>query len=390
MIKAVSKIPFVKMPADLWFHVVNADEIASPALLVWPDRVARNIESMLNQVGGDPARLRPHVKTHKLAEVVRMQRDAGIEKFKCATIAEAEMTAGAGARDVLFAYQPVGPNIGRLRSLVSQFPETRFSALVDDEGILSQISAAFTTSARPARLFLDLDCGMGRSGILPGESAMRLCRRMEELPGVEFGGIHVYDGHIHDVSVKDRDQHFATAFGSADLFLRELERAGIRAPVIVGGGSPTFPWHAMASTQLGDRYECSPGTTLFWDAGYGTRHPDLDFVPAAALLARIISRPGSGRLCLDLGHKAVAAENPLENRVRFPEIPEAKLVLQSEEHLVLETPNADRYSVGDIVYGIPWHICPTVALHQEAVIVRDGRATGERWEIRARNRRLSV
>ena len=86
----------------------------------------------------------------------------------------------------------------------------------------------------------------------------------------------------------------------------------------------------------------------------------------------------------------MSAENPIEDRVRFDELPDAKPLIQNEEHLMLETSRSDEYSIGDALYGIPWHICPTVALHQEAVIIRDGRATGERWEIRARGRRLTV
>src|SRR5436305_1565869 len=96
-----------------WHPVSNVNEVASPALLVYPDRVRENIQRMLRLAGG-PGRLRPHMKTHKLPEVVRMQRALGISKFKCATIAEAEMTAACGAPDVLMAYQAVGPNVGRL------------------------------------------------------------------------------------------------------------------------------------------------------------------------------------------------------------------------------------------------------------------------------------
>src|SRR5690606_20713733 len=103
---------------------------------------------------------------------------------------------------------------------------------------------------------------------------------------------------------------------------------------------------------------CSPGTCVFWDAGYAVHLPDLQFEQAAWLLTRIISKPGANRLCLDLGHKSVAAENPIENRVRFPEIPRARFISQSEEHLVIETDEATQWKVGDTILGIPWHICP--------------------------------
>jgi len=357
-----------------------AATIASPALLVWPGRVSRNIARMLAQVGGDPARLRPHVKTHKMAEVVHLQLDAGIAKFKCATIAEAEMLAAAGARDVLLAYQPVGPNVARLAELARKFPEVSVAAIVDDAGALAALSQRFAAEQQALRLFVDVDCGMGRTGIAAG--AAELCRAVGAAPGVEFAGLHAYDGHLHEASLDARHAGFDQAVGSIRALADE-----VRPPAIVGGGSPTFGLHAEFAN-----WECSPGTTLFWDAGYGGQFPDLGYEVAAALLTRVISKPRNNRLCLDLGHKAVAAENPLESRVRFPALPQDLVfVAQSEEHLVVETQNADAFSVGDALLGLPTHICPTVALHMEAVLISEaGMPTGERWQVAARDRRITV
>src|SRR5689334_17573173 len=111
---------------DSWYEVQNVRDVPSPALLIYPDRAAENIRRMID-IAGDPGRLRPHIKTHKLPELVRMHRRAGIDKFKCSTIAEAELLAREGAPDILFAYQPVGPNIARLCRLAADWPDTRFS-----------------------------------------------------------------------------------------------------------------------------------------------------------------------------------------------------------------------------------------------------------------------
>jgi diaminopimelate decarboxylase len=124
-----------------WFQVINTSEVPSPALLIYPDRVTENIRRMIALAGG-VARLRPHMKTNKLPEVTRMQLAQGITKFKCATIAEAEMTASCGAPDVLIAYQPVGPNVRRLLELVKRFPATKFSTIVDDAGAIRALSEA--------------------------------------------------------------------------------------------------------------------------------------------------------------------------------------------------------------------------------------------------------
>jgi len=105
-------------------------------------------------------------------------------------------------------------------------------------------------------------------------------------------------------------------------------------------------------------------------------------------LTRVVSKPGAHRLCLDLGHKAVAAEKP-PPRVQFLNLPEVTAVSHSEEHLVIESQQAGQFAVGDCLFGVPCHICPTVALHAEATVIRAGRAA-ERWRIVARDRRLTV
>src|SRR6476469_5536886 len=137
-----------------WFKIDNADDVASPALLVYPDRVEENIRRMISVAGG-VERLRPHMKTHKLAELIRLQMTHGIRKFKCATIAEAEMVAGCNAPDVLLAYQPVGPNARRLLQLAQKFPNTKFSTIADDAGAIHVLSKVFTEAGLTLEVLLD-------------------------------------------------------------------------------------------------------------------------------------------------------------------------------------------------------------------------------------------
>ena len=148
-----------------WYLVDDVEAIASPALLVYPDRVRENIARMIAVAGGT-ARLRPHVKTHKLPQIIRMKRAAGIRKFKVSTIAEAEMTATAGGEDILLAYQPVGPNVQRLVTLMRRFPETRFATLVDDAANLAAISRVAVAENVAITLYLDLNVGMNRTCLL--------------------------------------------------------------------------------------------------------------------------------------------------------------------------------------------------------------------------------
>jgi D-serine deaminase-like pyridoxal phosphate-dependent protein len=365
------------------FSVANESDIASPALLLFSERIDRNIARTI-EIAGGVGRLRPHVKTHKLEPIIRRQLAAGITKFKAATIAEAEMCANAGAPDVVIAYPPAGPASTRLCQLMQAFPQTRFGIIADHASAIRGLSVSARAAGVTADVYLDLDVGMGRTGIAPGADAAQLYRLIAETPALRAAGLHAYDGHIHEPDVEKRRGQCEAAFVPVVRLREQLESAGFPVPVLIAGGSPTFPFHAKHA----DR-ECSPGTTIFWDIGYGEKFADLPFEIAAVLLTRVVSKPAMNRLCLDLGHKAVAAENPLAARVRIQEIPDAVAVMQSEEHLVIETPRAKEFPIGQTLHALPRHICPTVALHSEAVVVHDGIAD-ERWPITARARRLTI
>jgi D-serine deaminase-like pyridoxal phosphate-dependent protein len=337
---------------------------------------------MIRYAGGT-ARLRPHVKTHKMAEVIRAQLEAGITKFKCATLAEAEMVAQCGGADILVAYQLLGPKVARLAALEKTFPHTNFSTIADDELAIRDLSAGMTAASVEVEVLLDIDTGMRRTGIAPGPRAAELYRLIDQLPGITAGGFHVYDGQHRERDLLARTAACEAAFAPVEAFRRELEQSGLLVPRIVAGGTPTFPIHARHE----DR-ECSPGTCVFWDASYAGKFPDLDFLHAAVMLTRVVSKPAAGRLCLDLGYKAIASDNP-DPRVVLLDLPDAKTVVHNEEHLAIESPQADRFKVGDVLYGIPFHVCPTCALHREAIVVENHHAAS-RWPVAARDRKLTI
>jgi D-serine deaminase-like pyridoxal phosphate-dependent protein len=374
-----------------WYLLADAAALPSPALLVYPQRVKENIRRMLALAGG-PERLRPHIKTHKMPDLVKLQLDLGITKFKCATVAEAEMAAQRGARDLLLAYQPVGPAVKRVVELLGRFPQVHFSIIADDAAVVRELSRA-VQQARPqskanqepatVEVLIDVDIGQHRTGIPPGARAIELYRLIESLPGLKTGGLHAYDGHLSEPDPILRRIACEEGFAPVKTLRDQLEKAGLQVPRVVVGGTPTFPFHA----KRGD-VECSPGTCVFWDAGYSNKLRDLDFLPAALVLTRVVSKPENQRLCLDLGHKAVAAEMP-HPRVVFLNLGDAQALAHSEEHLVVETSRSAEFKIGDCLYGLPWHICPTVALHSEAMVVEHGHIVGV-WKVTARERRLTI
>ncbi len=364
--------------SESWYEIKNINELDSPALVVFPQRVTHNIQLAI-EMAGDVNRLRPHIKTNKSPDVAMLMLQAGITKFKCATIAEAEMLAQCHAPDVLLAYQPLGPKLNRFVSLIKKYPETKFSCLTDNIAATDEQSAAFSANQLTVPVFIDLNVGMNRTGISPDKKAMELFNHCKLLKGITVAGLHAYDGHIRDADFETKKKKCDEAFARVE----KLNEA-LKLSVIIAGGSPTFSVHCKRKN-----IECSPGTFVYWDKGYSDLCPEQEFLPAAVLVTRVISLPASMRICTDLGHKSVAAENEINKRVFFLNAEGLKPVGQSEEHLVLEAGENHSFKPGDILYGLPCHICPTVALYERVFTVEKGIASGE-WKNSARDRKISL
>lgn len=367
-----------------WFVIQDIDHLDTPAMVVYPARVEKNIRTALKMVDNDTARLRPHVKTHKSPEVAKRMLQAGITKFKCATIAEAEMLAQCGAADILLAYQPVGPKISRFIALMKQYPSTIFSCCTDHVPAAKKINEHAAQAGVTINVYVDLNVGMNRTGIEPGEGAIHLYKECTQFANLKPVGLHAYDGHIRDKDFEARKQRCDEKFLEVENVTGKILEAGLTAPVIIAGGSPTFSVHSKRKN-----IECSPGTFIYWDAGYADLCPEQSFLPAALVITRVISLPSPGRVCTDLGHKSVAAENEIGKRVVFLNVPGTTVLSQSEEHLVFETSADHSFQPGDVLYGMPWHICPSVALYERVITIENGKISGE-WRNVARDRRITL
>lgn len=365
-----------------WYLIEAIDTIDSPALVVYLDRAKENIERLKKGID-DVQRLRPHIKTHKSKEAAALLLHAGIKKFKCATIAEAEMLAQIGAPDVVLAYQPVGPKALRFISLIKKYPDTAFSCLVDNASAAHYLSTCGQEACVSLPVFIDVNVGMNRTGISP-DKVVELFTYCASLPGINPIGLHVYDGHITDAGLAARTEKCNAAFAPVESIRGALLKKGFAQPVVIAGGSATFPIHAKRPG-----VECSPGTTIYWDAGYAQLLPEEPFEPAAVVLTRIISMPDSQTICTDLGHKSIASESGLDKRVFFLNAPELQPVGHSEEHLVLKAAANHRYKIGDVLFGVPWHICPTVALYEKTFVVENRMVVAE-WKVVSRDRTLTV
>lgn len=366
------------------YALAEADHIITPALVYYKDLIVQNTLEAI-RIAGDAGRLWPHIKTHKSADLTRLMMGMGINRFKCATMAEAEMLADCGAAHILVAYPLVGPNIARFLELMTRYPDSHFYAIGDDPDTLKRLSDAAVARGMRVDALLDVNLGMNRSGV-GTKDALALYRQCAALPGIHMCGLHGYDGHHHDGDIQVRCKRVDEAMEAVHQLVQAIQAQDLHCPLQVMGGTPSFPCHAAhPGTYL------SPGTCFVSDYGYFSRMPDLPFVPAAAVLTRVISHPAPGLFTLDLGHKGIAAD-PKGARGVIVGLEQAEPVLHSEEHWVFKLAADSGQAVppiGSVLYVLPTHICPTSALYPEVLVAENGEVC-DTWPITARNRKLTV
>lgn len=366
-----------------WYKIDNASMLDSPSLVLYKERVQHNISLMI-EMAGDAAKLMVHVKTNKMPEVVKMLLASGISRFKCATIAEAEMVAAAGGNYLVLAHQLVGPKIDRFIELRKKYPACFMASLIDSGTVAEQHQQAFANAGLEGDVFLDVNNGMDRSGHPLDDNILPLYQYLHQLPNLHCHGLHVYDGHWRDREFNQRQQNIDKDFKGVEQLVKAIESSGLPKPMLVAGGTPSFTSHLLRAETF-----CSPGTCVLWDWGYGEKLSEQQFLHAALVFTRVISKPAVGIITVDLGHKAIAAENPIDKRVHFLNLVNYELLSQSEEHGVLAVQDWDALQVGDVLYGVPYHICPTVNLYDEANVVEEGRVV-DRWEVLGRRRKITI
>lgn len=361
------------------YRVINADEIPTPALLVYKEAVAHNIRAIGEMMGGYE-RLRPHIKTHKMSRIARMEMEAGIDKFKCATPKEAAMLAAVGATDVLISYHMVGANIGRVVDLKRSYPQLDLKVIADDAENIRVLSSVCASAGITLGVMVDVDTGMHRTGAPPGEASLVLAQQIAEAPGLHFAGLHVYDGHVGDPDPAKRKRTAVESIEKAVETRKLIESSGLEVETLVASGSPGFE-----HTQTVDGVdEVSPGTWIFWDTGYGDQL-ESPFRWAALVLSRVISATGPDLITLDAGSKSIAPDTP-EPHFRALDLPEEiKFVRRNEEHQLLQLPQGtSRPHVGDPFYLVPRHVCTTVNLWDEVCVIDENGVFVETWVVDAR------
>src|SRR5437588_12012427 len=355
---------------DERYRVAGLENVLTPALVVYPEMILTNIARTLRLLDGDADRWRVHIKTAKLEYALRMLVERGIRNLKCATTLELLTACRSGARDVLVAYPMVGANARRVREIAEEFPAVRISALAENEEQVRQWRGS------RVGVFLDINPGMDRTGIEPTHCDMvvQLARAIAGL-GLEFRGLHYYDGHLGGLEMSER---VAGAHAGYERLLKienALERGGVRVPEVITAGTPTFPC-SLAFQGFRDGsflHRVSPGTVVYCDATSLSQLPsEYGYRPAVLVLTRVVSRPRAGIVTCDAGHKAVSADAGVPTCVVVGHS-ELTPLAPSEEHLPMALQgSAAGPQVGEALYLLPRHVCPTVNNFDCALLVRDG------------------
>lgn len=355
---------------DPRYRVGAPDDVLTPALLLYPEIVASNIESTLNLLGGDANRWRVHIKTAKLGYTLRMLIERGIRNFKCAITLELLVACRSGAQDVLFAHPAVGANARRVREIAEQFPQVRISVLAENEQQIGQWRGS------RVGVFLDMNPGMDRTGIEQSHSdkVVELVRAIGRL-GLEFRGLHYYDGHFGSLEQGERTSAAHAGYERLLAVVRALERGGMVVPEVVTAGTPTFPASLSFEGFRGRSFlhRVSPGTVVYCDATTMAQLPsEYGYRPAVLVLTRVVSQPRPGIVTCDAGHKTVSADAGVPTCVVVGHS-ELTPLSPSEEHLPMAVRGgAADPQVGDALYLLPRHVCPTVNNFDCALLVQDG------------------
>jgi D-serine deaminase-like pyridoxal phosphate-dependent protein len=355
---------------DPLYEVSHLAELLTPALVIYPEMIASNIDRTVRLLGGDPNRWRVHIKTAKLGYTVGMLIERGVRNFKCATTLELLVACQCGANDVLLAYPTVGANARRVQDIANAFPKVRISVLAENPEQVQQW--------RGSRLgiFLDINPGMNRTGIgeIHAAEIVRLARSTGAA-GLNFCGLHYYDGHHGALQEPERTAAAHAGYDRLMKILTALEASGVPVPELVTGGTPTFP---CALSYRGFRnaallHRVSPGTVVYGDATSMAQLPnEYGYQPAALVLTRVVSRPRTGMVTCDAGHKAVSADAGVPTCVVVGR-PQLTPLSPSEEHLPMAVgESAASPQTGDVLYLLPRHICPTVNNFDAALLVRHG------------------
>ena len=355
--------------------------INTPALLIDLEKMEFNIARMAHFFKDREASLRPHVKTHKTPVIAHKQIEAGAIGITCQKLSEAEVMVAAGIKDILIANEVVGAN--KIKRLVNLARYTRIKVAVDNSSNVADISEAAEDKGVRVGILVEVNIGMNRCGVPPGETALRLAQEVAKHKGLEFLGLMGYEGHC--VFIKDYQERKCKVNESLTLLVttkKLLEEKGLECRIVSAGGTGTYD---ITGSYPGVT-EIQVGSYVTMDAKYSAiEGVGGKFKQALTILASVISRPTDNRAILDAGMKAMSTDMGLPE-IAYPK--GLKISRLSEEHaclIDLHGVTKKQLPVGAKIEMIPSHGCTTINLHDFFFGIRDG-VVESTWRIEARGK----
>jgi 3-hydroxy-D-aspartate aldolase len=348
------------------------EQIDTPALVLDLPAFERNQRTLFEAVTGRGVRVRPHAKTHKCPEVGKRQLAMGAVGMCCQKVSEAEAMVDGGIADVLISNEIVGAR--KLERLAALSRRATIGVCVDNAENLQAIAA---TGAK-LDVYIEIDVGMRRCGVAPGEPAVALAKKILEHKHLRFAGLQAYQGRAQHIrSMEERHRAIEVAAQHVQHTKRLLAQAGIACPCVTGAGSGTF----MLEVEAGVWDEIQPGSYAFMDADYARNEwaaPLPRFEHALFVLATVMSRPSAGLAIVDAGLKASSVDSGMPVVWQRKEL---KYSHASDEHGWIEgTPSP---ALGEKLLLVPGHCDPTINLYDWYVVVKDGFVV-DLWQITAR------
>ena len=358
-------------------------DIDTPALVADLDILGRNLHRVAAYARQHGLRLRPHTKTHKSIRLAQRQLESGAVGLTVAKVSEAEVMLGAEPADLLVAYPIIGR--AKLERLMEVARRTRVAVALDSVFAARQLSDAARAAQLEIGALAEVDVGLGRVGVAPGEALVELAQSISKLPWLHFEGITFYPGHI-----KNMDESGQRAWVQLAELLRailsDFRRVGMEAGTVSGGSTPTL----FHSHELEGLTEIRPGTYVFNDINTVRSGACAMEDCAASILATVVSTARSGQMIIDGGSKTFSSDRlvnspePIFGQV--VEAPGARFHKMNEEHGFIDVTRAEReFSVGDRIHVIPNHICVAVNLHEQVHGIR-GEVVEETWKVDARGK----
>jgi D-serine deaminase-like pyridoxal phosphate-dependent protein len=352
---------------------MNYHDLDTPTLLLDLDLFEANVTRMAEFMAQGAASLRPHAKTNKCPIIARRQVEAGAIGICCQKLGEAEVMGANGISDILITNQIVGPiKIARLVELAKLID---VKPAVDSQANVAALAEAARSAGLELGVVIEVDVGMKRCGVPPGEPTVELAQFIDQTPNVKLRGLMGYEGHC--VIETNFDKRKAETYQANKLLVDSkdaVEAAGIHVEIVSAAGTGTY----MFAGRHPGITEVEAGSYIFMDTTY--REVLTDFEVSLTVLATVISRPGDDRFILDCGSKTLAGDH---GTPALLDLPPADRMGLSEEHSTWRyEQGAPRVQIGDKVRVIPGHCCSTVNLHNSYTVIQ-GEKVVDSWPILA-------